>query len=157
MFEFPQSLGLDLPNSLTRHRELLADLLQGMVAVRAETKAHTYDALLAVCTENLNADVMMMKSAKDRVWTNGPEPLNRARDWRILVQRPVCPDVVIIATIGAQDAAQMRLARDNEIVQAFARIEPINRSAYPFCQGEAGAVGLSRIPIAWIRRVTNDP
>src|SRR5664279_456414 len=28
------------------------------------------------------------------------------------------------------------------------RIDPINRSAKPFCQGEAGAVGLSRIPIA---------
>jgi hypothetical protein len=28
------------------------------------------------------------------------------------------------------------------------RIDPINRSAKPFCQGEAGAVGLSRMPMA---------
>jgi hypothetical protein len=27
------------------------------------------------------------------------------------------------------------------------RIDPINRSAKPFCQGEAGAVGLSRMPM----------
>jgi hypothetical protein len=117
-----------------------------------------------VCTENLNADVMVMKSAKDRVWTNGPEPLNRARDGRILVQRPVCPDVVIIATIGAQDAAQMYLAQDNEIVQAFApdrtnqsfgisvlpgrgwRRRPI---AYPHCLDSAGDDGaIDPVPIA---------
>src|SRR5216683_8409851 len=28
------------------------------------------------------------------------------------------------------------------------RIDPISRSTTPFCQGEAGAVGLSRIPMA---------
>src|SRR5260370_19727378 len=28
------------------------------------------------------------------------------------------------------------------------RIDPISRSARPFCQGEAGAVGLSRMPMA---------
>src|SRR5258708_28093080 len=28
------------------------------------------------------------------------------------------------------------------------RIDPISRSATPFCQGEAGAVGLSRMPMA---------
>ena len=35
------------------------------------------------------------------------------------------------------------------------RIDPINRSAKPFCQGEAGAVGLSRMPIARNRRLTD--
>src|SRR5437764_7439159 len=34
------------------------------------------------------------------------------------------------------------------------RIDPISLSAKPFCQGEAGAMGLSRIPIARNRRVT---
>ena len=34
------------------------------------------------------------------------------------------------------------------------RIDPINRSAKPFCQGDAGAVGLSRMPMARNRRVT---
>jgi hypothetical protein len=33
------------------------------------------------------------------------------------------------------------------------RIDPINRSAKPFCQGEAGAVGLSRMPMARIRSI----
>ena len=34
------------------------------------------------------------------------------------------------------------------------RIDPISRSAKPFCQGEAGAIGLSRMPMARNRRVT---
>jgi len=37
------------------------------------------------------------------------------------------------------------------------RIDPINRSAKPFCQGEAGAVGLSRMPMARNRRLTTAP
>src|SRR6266850_4881012 len=32
------------------------------------------------------------------------------------------------------------------------RIDPISRSAKPFCQGEAGAIGLSRMPMARDRR-----
>jgi hypothetical protein len=39
-----------------------------------------------VCTENLNPDVVVMKSAKDRVCSNDPGPLNGARDRRIFIQ-----------------------------------------------------------------------
>jgi hypothetical protein len=37
------------------------------------------------------------------------------------------------------------------------RIDPISRLAKPFCQGEAGVVGLSRMPMARNRRVTTEP
>jgi hypothetical protein len=37
------------------------------------------------------------------------------------------------------------------------RIDPINRSAKPFCQNEAGVVGLSRMPMARNRRLTTAP
>jgi hypothetical protein len=37
------------------------------------------------------------------------------------------------------------------------RIDPISRSAKPLCQGEAGAVGLSRMPMERNRRVTMLP
>src|SRR5476649_2497762 len=37
------------------------------------------------------------------------------------------------------------------------RIDPISRSAKPFYQGEAGAVGLSRMPMVRTRRVTMLP
>jgi len=37
------------------------------------------------------------------------------------------------------------------------RIDPIGRSAKPFCQGDAAAIGLSRMPMARNRRVTTAP
>jgi hypothetical protein len=39
-----------------------------------------------VCTENLNPNVVVMKSAQDGVRTYDAESLNRTRDRRILVQ-----------------------------------------------------------------------
>jgi hypothetical protein len=44
-----------------------------------------------------------------------------------------------------------------EAVRHSRRIEPMNRSAWPFCHGDRGAVGLSRMPIARTRRVNASP
>ena len=104
-----------------------------------------------VCTENLNPNVTVVKSAKNGVRFDDTAPLNWARDRRIFVQRPVRSDVVVIASIDSLDPAQMCLAQDDEMVHALAWIDPISRSAPPFCQGEASAVGLSRTSIARIR------
>ena len=38
---------------------------------------------------------------------------------RVFVQRPVRPNAIIVACIGAQHAPQMPLANDNDVVQAF--------------------------------------
>jgi hypothetical protein len=43
------------------------------------------------------------------------------------------------------------------MVEHSRRIDPINLSAKPFCQGEPGAMGLSRMPMARNRRVTSVP
>jgi hypothetical protein len=48
----------------------------------------------------------------------------------------------------------MHLAHDNDVVHHSRRIVTISRSAKPFCQGEAGAAGLSRMSMARKRRVT---
>ena len=40
----------------------------------------------AVCTENLNPNVRVMKSAKDRIWRDRSDPLNRAKGGRIFIQ-----------------------------------------------------------------------
>ncbi len=57
-------------------------------------------------------------------------------------------DTVVIVSIGFQNSAQMRLAQDNDVVQTLAP----DRSDQPFGKailpGEAGAVGLSRMPMA---------
>jgi hypothetical protein len=64
---------------------------------------------------------------------------------------------IVVASVGFQNPEQMRLAQTDDVVQHFRRIDPISRSAKPFCQGEAGAVGLSRMPMARNRRVTIMP
>ena len=73
-----------------------------------------------MCTENLNPDVVVMKPAKQCVRPDVPDPLNRAIGWRIFVQRPVCSDVVVIASVGSQDSAQMRLTQDDNMIQTLA-------------------------------------
>ena len=41
---------------------------------------------LPVCTENLNANVVMVKSAQDRVRIDRSDPLNGAIDRRVFAQ-----------------------------------------------------------------------
>ena len=50
---------------------------------------------LLVCTENLNTHIVMMKSAKDCMRHDASGPLDRTRDWRILVQRSMCSHFVV--------------------------------------------------------------
>src|SRR5262249_12466078 len=47
MLELAQRLGLDLPDALARHRELLADLFQRVVGIHADAEAHAQHALFA--------------------------------------------------------------------------------------------------------------
>jgi catechol 2,3-dioxygenase-like lactoylglutathione lyase family enzyme len=66
-------------------------------------------------------------------------------------------DPVVVASVRSQNPAQVCLAKDNDVVRTLASDRPISRSANPFCQGEADAVGLSRMPMARNRRVTMAP
>src|ERR1700692_2283888 len=81
-----------------------------------------------VCTENLNPNVVVMKSAQDGVRTYDAGSLDRTRDRRILVQRPMRSNAVVIGRIVFQNAAQMHLAQYNDVVQTF----PPDRSDQPF-------------------------
>jgi hypothetical protein len=53
--------------------------------------------------------------------------------------------------------AQVPFAKDDDMVKASRRIEPISRSACPFCHGERGAVGRSRMHMARSRWVKISP
>jgi hypothetical protein len=59
-----------------------------------------------VCTENLNPNVVVMKSAQDGVRTYDAGSLDLTRDRRILVQRPMRSNAVVIGRIVFQNAAQ---------------------------------------------------
>jgi hypothetical protein len=98
-----------------------------------------------------------MKSAQDGKRPDHTGSLNRARYGRILTEGQVRPRLVIVASVRLQNPAQMRLAQDNGVSKNSRRIDPISRSTTPFCQGEAGAIGLSRMPMARSRRVTIAP
>jgi len=73
-----------------------------------------------VCTENLDADVMVMKSAEDRMRPKASGLLNGSGARRIFSQRPVRSDFIVIGSIGTQDSAQMRFAQDDEMVYTLA-------------------------------------
>ena len=77
-----------------------------------------------VCTDNLNAGVAVMKSAHDSARTDHTGSLNRASDWRILVQGSMRSDAIVIIGVGSQDPTQMNLAQDNDVVHTFTPDRP---------------------------------
>src|ERR1700692_848423 len=76
----------------------------------------------------LNPNVLMMKSAQDGVRNYGAGSLNRTRDRRILLQRPMRSNAVVIGRIVFQNSAQMCLAQNDDVIQ---RLAP-DRSDQPF-------------------------
>ena len=61
-------------------------LLRSRATLEAEILVVPTVNPILLCTENLNPDVVVMKSAKNGVRFDGSGPLNRARDRCILVQ-----------------------------------------------------------------------
>jgi hypothetical protein len=57
-----------------------------------------------------------------------------------LAERQVRPGFQIVLDAGVQDAAQPALVADDDVIEAFARVDPIKRSAYAFCHSELTAV-----------------
>src|SRR4030088_2773290 len=70
----------------------------------------------------------MMKSAQDGVRIYGTGSLNRTRDRRILLQRPMRSNAVVIGRIVFQNSAQMCLAQNDDVIQTLAP----DRSDQPF-------------------------
>ena len=62
---------------------------------------------------------MMMQSAEDRPSNEVAEPLGRPTAWRVLAQGQMRSQFVVIADIGRKDPAQMALADDNGMIEAF--------------------------------------
>ena len=80
---FKSKMRLEAENAVLRHQLIvLRRRLHGRVRL---TNSDRWFFIL-VCTENLNPDVVVMKSAKNGVRFDGSGALNRARDRRILVQ-----------------------------------------------------------------------
>ena len=104
-----------------------------------------------------NPDVMMMESSEQWDGLNAANRLRGAADRCILAERKVGPDLIVIVCIGPKHIAEMPLAKDHDMIETFPRIEPMRRSQQPFCQGDWGAVGRSRMPIARSLRLNTSP
>jgi hypothetical protein len=87
-----------------------------------------------VCAEKSNPDAMMVKPAKDGAWTNDSGALYRARDWPVLVQRPMRSDAVVAMGAKFQNPTQMRLAQNDDVTQTLAP----DRSDQPFDNADPG-------------------
>ena len=62
----------------------------------------------------------MMKCAEDRSGRDLPVRLDRPMAWRIFVQRQMRPEFVVIAGVCRKDPPQMGLAKDDDVIEAFA-------------------------------------
>ena len=72
-----------------------------------------------MCTDNLSSGIVMMKSAQDGARPDYTDPLNPARNGRILIQSQVRPRLILVESVRFQNPAQMRLAQDNDVVRTF--------------------------------------
>ena len=66
-------------------------------------------------------------------------------------------EIIIIAGVRFQNSAQMCFAQDNNVVHTFTPDRSDQPFGKAFCQGDAGVMGLSRMPMARNRRLTTLP
>lgn len=85
-------------------------------------------AVSPVASENSDPSVSMVKSAKDRMRNNISEPRDRARVGRILLERNVSSQFVIIAGIFRKNSAKMLCVDHDQMIRDSRRIDPIKRS-----------------------------
>src|SRR5262249_25056980 len=81
----------------------------------------------AVCTENLDSDALMMQPADQGIRHNASNPLNWARDRRILSQGAMRSRRVVITRIRFYESAQVLLTQCDDMVNALAPDRPNQR------------------------------
>jgi hypothetical protein len=75
----------------------------------------------------------------------------------VLAECEVGPGSVIVLEALPQDAPQVLLSENDDVVEESRRMVPITRSQYGFCHGDCGAVRTCSIPIARTRRAKSAP
>ena len=62
----------------------------------------------------------MVQSADDRQRENAPDSLDVSRLRRVLGQRQVCSDVIVVMRVRAQHMTKMTIAEHDHMIKAFA-------------------------------------
>jgi hypothetical protein len=96
----------------------------------------------------------MVKAAEKGPRCDGAKTLGDAMERGVLGQGSMSSLLGVVARVGGQDPAQVHVAEDHDVVQAFSSDRADEAFDGPFCQGDRGAVGRSRMPMAARRRVT---
>ena len=60
---------------------------------------------------------------------------------RILTQRQMRPEFVVIAAVGSKDSAQMGAAEDDDVIEAFPADRADQSLRMPVLAGDRGAIG----------------
>ena len=68
-----------------------------------------------------------MKAAEDRSRNDLAKPLNGTMARRILTQRQMRPEFVVISCVGRKYSTQMGVAEDDDVIEAF----PADRADEP--------------------------
>ena len=137
----------------------LAPVTRGMATGMAEggTASERLKALACAC-RNSNSHVQMMKSAEKWRRQNATNGMYCSRRWRVLfVDRKVRASLVIVGHVDRSRWRRCRSPNTTTWSRHSRRIEPIALSQYPFCHGDRGAVGQSRMLIARRRRMKTSP
>jgi hypothetical protein len=69
----------------------------------------------------------MVKSAEKRPRGEVTEPLNGPTVWRILVQRQMRSEFVVIDGVGTKDSTQVGVTEDHDVIKTF----PTDRADQP--------------------------
>src|SRR6266853_2801541 len=77
----------------------------------------------------LHPAVLMMKSAEDRSRCDLAVPMDRPTGRRILTQRQMRSEFVVISCVGRKYPTQMGVAEDDDVIEAF----PADRADQPLC------------------------
>jgi hypothetical protein len=85
--------------------------------------------------------VFVMKPTKDRPRGKLTVPLDWPMALRILGQRQMCAEPVVIGSIGSKDSAQMGAAEDDDVIEAFPADRADQSLRMPVLAGDRGAIG----------------
>lgn len=94
----------------------------------------------------LDPGVLMVKPTENFDRGDPSDAVNGSVKRCVLVKREMSPRGVVVGLIGLEDSAKMSFSDDHDVIEIFTSDRAI--SAWPFCHGDCGAVGRSRIPIA---------
>src|SRR5215469_6506989 len=88
-----------------------------------------HDLALVVLVANSNSNILVMESAQDWYGHDAAGFADLTPNRRILLQRQVCPDLVVVFLIRKEQVAKMSLAKHDDVIKTL----PPDRADEPLC------------------------